>query len=434
MSIAPETVAEPPALRHNRPYVLLMAGRTTQLVGSGIGAFAVPLIAYALTGSVAQAGVIAAVGQIGGLIMTLPAGVVADRADRRKLIIGCAAIGTAGWAWTALAGVFGWLTGWQLAAVLFVSSVVGSAVGSSESAAIRYVVKPGQLPQAMAVVEGRGAVASLLGGPIGGLLYSLGRMVPILANAVGELSVLVSTFFIRARLNDDHDTEPEHPLRSLADGLRFCWSVPLFRASIGLFALVNLIVNALMIAITLRLVQIHTAPFLIGLIDFVAGGSTLIGSLFAGRLLNRIRVGVITISALVLFAVCLLIMAVVQQYAVFLAMLAAPLLLAPALNAGLGGYVAAITPNNLQGRLSSVLSLCWLLSAPLSPVVGSQLLSHFGIGVTLWVLALALVVTVILIVFVRPLWRIGLPPTWAGDLISWPPRRESTADEGGTAL
>lgn len=420
MSIAPEAVAEPPALRNNRPYLLLMAGRTTQLVGSGIGSFAVPLIAYALTGSVAQAGVIAAIGQIGGLLMTLPTGVLADRADRRKIILAGAAMGAACWGWIAIAGFSGWLTGWQLAGALFVSSVIGTAVGAAESAAIPYVVPAQQLPQAMAVVEGRGAVASLLGGPVGGLLYSVARMVPFLANAIGEFAIMVSTLFIRVPLNDDHDGDHEHPLRSLAEGLRFCWSVPLLRAAIGLFAMVNLTVNAVIIAITLRLVQNHTTPFLIGLLDFVAGASTLIGSLFAGRLLARFRVAVITLTALGLLSVGMVIMAVVQQYAVFLIMLGIPMLLAPALNAGLGGYVAAITPHNLQGRLSSVLSLCFLLSAPLSPVVGSQLLARYGLGTTLWVLAIALAATTVLITFMRSLRRIGLPATWADDRLNWP--------------
>ena len=420
MSLSPEAAAEP-ALRHNRPYVLLMAGRTTQLIGSGIGSFAVPLIAYALTGSVAQAGVIAAIGQIGGLVMTLPTGVLADRADRRKIIVAGAAIGAACWGWIAVAGFLGWLTGWQLAAALFVSSVIGTAVGSAEAAAIPYVVPVFQLPQAMAVVEGRGAVASLLGGPVGGLLYSVARMIPFLANAIGEFAILVSTFFIRVPLNDHHDGPREHPLRSLAEGLRFCWSVPLFRAAIGLFAMVNLTINAVVIAITLHLVRDHTTPFLIGLLDFVMGAGTLIGSLFAGRLLNRFRVATITITALALLSVGIAIMALAQSYPVYLIMFGVPILLAPALNAGLGGYVAAVTPHNLQGRLSSVLSLTFLLSAPLSPVVGSQLLAHFGLGVTLWVLAAALAVTTVLVGFMRSLRQVGLPSTWADHKITWPP-------------
>jgi MFS family permease len=421
VSTTPEAVAEPSALRHNKPYMLLMSGRTIQLIGAGIGAFAVPLIAYGITGSVAKAGAIAAVGEIGGVLVALPAGVVVDRVDRRKLIIGCAAVGILAWGWAATSGLAGWLTGWQLAAVLFVSAMITAFIGPAESGAIRMVVPATQMHQAMAAVQGRGAVASLLGGPVGGLLYGLGRMVPIMANAIGQIVVLIATLFVRARLNAERDTEPEHPVRSLVDGLRYCWRVPLMRASLGLFALVNLVAGALIIAITLELVQTGTKPFLIGLIEFVSGGAMLIGSLFAGRLLDRIRVGPITITTLALLSVSLVGMALIEQYWAFLVLLAVPLMLAPALNAGLGGYVVSITPDALQGRLNSVLSLCWLVSAPLSPVLGSQLLANVGIGVTLWVLAGLLVITVVLLIFVRPLWRIGLPDSWSADVITWPP-------------
>jgi hypothetical protein len=101
--------------------------------------------------------------------------------------------------------------------------------------------------------------------------------------------------------------------------------------------------------------------------------------------------------------------------------LAIPLLLSPAMNAGLGGYIAAITPDHLQGRMNSVISLTWLVAAPLSPLVGSQLLARFGLGTTLWVLAGALMITVAATFLVRPLWRIGRPYTWAADMITWPP-------------
>lgn len=395
-----------------------MSSRTAQLVGSGIGAFAVPLIAYDLTGSVAHAGIIAAIGEVGGLVVTLPAGVVADRVDRRRLIIGCAVVGAAAWTWAAAAGVVGLLTGWQLAVVLFVAAVVTAFVNPAESGAIRRVVPTEQMHKAMAAVQGRGAVASLLGGPLGGLLYSLGRMVPVMANVVGEIFVAVATAFVRGRLNGDREAGPEHPVRSLLDGLRFCWSVPLLRTTVGLFAVINLTVNALVIAITLQLVRTGTTPFLIGLMEFATGGAALIGSVFAGRVLDRMRVAVITVVTLAFMAVCIATMAVVQQYIAFLALLAVPMLLVPALNAGLGGYVAAITPDRLQGRLSSVTSLTWLLAAPASPVLGSQLLAHTGLGATLWALAVALSVTVGLLFLVKPLWRIGRPETWASDLIT----------------
>lgn len=426
----PSSPTEPdaalPSLWRNRPYLLLMTGKTTQLVGAGIGAFAVPLIAYAVTGSVAQAGLIAAIGQVGGLITALPAGVVADRVDRRKLIIGCAVVGAVTWAAVALAGLLGVLAGWHLAVALLVSGVVTSFVNPAEAAALRVVVPTPQLASAMAAVQGRSAVASLIAGPVGGLLYGIGHVVPILASAIGELVVATTTWLIKVPLNERAEPDSHrHPVTDLVEGLRYVWQVPLLRATIGLFALVNLSVSGLLIAITLELVQIGTPPVLIGVIELVSGAGMLIGSLFAGRLLDRVRVGPITITALVLLSAGCAGMALLRSYPAYLILLFIPILLAPALNAGMLGYVAAITPDALQGRLNSALSLTWLLSAPVAPVVGSQLLAAFGIGPTLWAFAALLLLTTVAISLVRPLWRIGLPPTWADDAISWPRDRAS---------
>jgi MFS family permease len=414
--------------------MLLMSGRTAQLIGAGVGAFAVPLIAFLLTGSVAQAGTIAAIGQVGGLVATLPAGVLADRVNRRLLIIVGAAIAALVWTSVAVALFAGVLSGWELAVALFLSTVVTSVVNPAEAGAIRMVVSAEQMPHAMAAVQGRGAVASLIAGPLGGALYGIGHAIPILASAFGELFVLVTGWLIRAPLNGDLDANrDQHPVTDLVDGLRFIWRIPLFRTAIGLFALTNLAVEGMVIAITLQLVRGHTRPILIGLIELTFGAAMLIGSLFAGRALNRFRVGPWTIATLGLLAGCSIAMAVLQTYPAYLVLLGLPLLFAPALNAGLGGYAVAITPDRMQGRLNAGLSLAWLPTAPLAPVVGSQLLANFDIGPTLWIFACALALAGIGMCFVRPLWKIGLPDTWAADAIEWPPRSTASARDRITA-
>ncbi|MGO2043735.1 MAG: MFS transporter, partial [Cellulosimicrobium funkei] len=130
--------------------------------------FAVPLVAYGLTGSVVQAGVVAAVGQVGALLATLPAGVVADRVDRRRLVVAAATVGALLWTTVAVAAGTGSLSAWHLAAVLFGASVVGALVDPATSGAFRSVVPVPQLPTALAAAQGRDAVASLLAGPLGG--------------------------------------------------------------------------------------------------------------------------------------------------------------------------------------------------------------------------------------------------------------------------
>ncbi len=407
-----------PGLWKNRPYLLLMSGKTAQLIGAGIGTFTIPLIAYQVTGSVAHAGLVAGVGEVGALLATLPAGVVADRVDRRRLIIGAALVGAFLWATVAVAGLTGHLTAVHLAAVLFGASLVTALEGPAESGAIRAVVTPEQMPTAMAAVQGRGAVASLISGPAGGALYGFTHFLPIAVSAVAHVAVAVATWFVRVPLGDDvaaaRDT---HPVAALREGLSFVWGRPFFRAMLLISPVINLTVNGLLVAVNLDLVQRHTEPLLIALIDAAAGGAILLGAVVASRVLQRVRAGVVMLTTLAWIALCCVAMAALHTYVAYLVLTALAVLpLAPA-NAGTQGYAMAVTPARLQGRLSSTLSLAYLATAPLTPVIAGALLAAAGLQVTLWVFALVMVAAVVAMACVRSLHRIGTPDTWAADAL-----------------
>lgn len=410
------TPVVPPPLRRNRSYVLLMTGLTAESVGAGVALFAVPLVAYALTGSVVQAGMVAAVGQAGALLATLPAGVVADRVDRRRLVVTAASIGAALWATVAVAAATGALTAWHLAAVLVGASVVGALVDPATSGAFRAVVPVPQLPTALAAAQGRDAAASLLAGPVGGALYAVAHAAPLAAAAVGHLATAVCTWFVREPLNGDvAEARATRPVAALREGLRFVWSVPLFRALLGLFVVINVAFGGLMVGINLELVSTGTAPVRIGLVDLAVGVGVLVGALLAPRLVARFRAGALVVVALGVLALGAVVMAALQSYVAYLVVLPFAVVLVPAVNAGLSGYAAAITPPRMQGRLSSVMGLTGLAAGPLVPLVGSGLLDRYGIGVALTVLAGLLAATVAVLSTVRSLWRVGTPDTWAQD-------------------
>ena len=406
----------PTPLLRNRSYMLLMSGLTAESLGAGFALFAVPLVAYGLTGSVVQAGVVAAVGQVGALLATLPAGVVADRVDRRRLVVAAAAVGAVLWATVAVTAALGSLTAWHLAAVLFGASVVGALVDPATSGAFRSVVPVPQLPTALAAAQGRDAAASLLAGPVGGVLYAVAHAVPLAAAAVGHLATAVCTWLVREPLNGDvAEARATRPLAALREGLRFVWSVPLFRALLGLFVVINVAFGGLMVGINLELVRTGTAPFLIGLVDLAVGVGVLVGAVLAPRLVARFRAGALVVVALGVLAAGAVVMAALGSYTGYLVVLPFAVLLVPAVNAGLSGYAAAITPPQMQGRLSSVMGLTGLAAGPLVPLVGSGLLDRYGVGVALAVLAGLLVATVAVLSTVRSLWCVGTPDTWAQD-------------------
>lgn len=412
------------SLLANRSYRLLLTGRTAEDLGAGIGAFAVPLLAYAITGSVVQAGAIAFVGQLGSVLMSLPAGVIVDRVDRRKLMVSGALVAALAWLSVVLAGVLEAipLTGPHLAAALFVSSLVGSLMDPADTAALHAVVRKDQMGQAMSVAQGREAAVLLLAGPVGGLLYGMSTVLPFLVSAAGRLATVVTTSLVREPLNGDLEAaKAEHPLRSLEEGLRYVFAQPLFRAALPVFVLVNLVLNAGMSAIVLHLASTGTTPALIGVVNVAVGVGILAGSVLAGFLIRKVRIGVLTVMALGSGAGATVAMALFPHYWGIIAALTVLMLFAPALNAGLISYLTAVTPGHMQGRMAAAMGLSGIVSGPTAPLVGSSLLQGLGIGSAMWVFAAGWAVAFGAMFLVRPLWRIGLPDTWEDDAIEWPP-------------
>lgn len=411
-----------PSLWHNRDYLLLMSGKTTQIIGAGFATFAVPLVAFALTQSVFLAGLVSALGALGYLVAALPAGAIADRVDRKRLLILCSAIDLVLLSSLVVAMFMNALTVWHLTGVLFLSAIVASFFGPAESGGIREVVRADQMGSAMAAVQGRSAVASLVSGPVGGILYSVGRVVPFLASAIGYAVVLVCTLFVRRPLNGDLEhTKGTSAWGSLVDGLRFVWTVKFLRTGIGIFALINLGFNGLIFALNLHLVEIHTAPVLIGLIDAVAGASMLVGAVIAGPLVKRFPAGKLAVVGIMVAVIGAVGMSLSTQYWEYLPWIAFTVILVPALNSGLIGYAGVITPSKLQGRMNAVLSLSGVLVLPIAPVVAGALLSELNVNLAMGSFAVLFAIGAVVFSLYKPIRRIGTPDTWEADLVEWPP-------------
>ena len=410
------------SLWRNAPYLLLMTGKTSQLIGNGIAVFAVPLIAFAISGSVFWAGVIGAISEVGVLLAVLPAGVIADRVDRRRLLLVCSAVGLIIWLTLWAADAAGVLNAIELAAALLVTSAVSAFYAPTEAAGIRYVVSSEQLGTAMAAMQGRGAVASLLSGPLGGMLYGLSRALPFLASSFGYVLAGATALLVRVPLNDRHpQRHSQGVVASLVDGFRFVWAVPVIRTGSGVFALLNLAFGGAFVSINLHLVAIHTAPLLIALVDVASGVAMLAGSIAAPSLVKRFPSGPLAIVCMVPSVLGGFGLALSTHYLEYVALAIVMSLFIPPVNSGLLGYVSAITPQTMQARMNSVLSLSWTVVAPLAPLLSGALLSTVGVGWSIAAFASLLLVGFVLFALNRAVRRIGLPGTWEDDLVRWPP-------------
>ncbi|MFJ7274700.1 MFS transporter [Kitasatospora sp. NPDC098663] len=184
-------------LRRNLRFQALWAGQAAATLGMRVGDTAFPLLVLALTGSSTAAGAFGAVQMVATLLLGVHGGVVADRLDRRRVLIASDAARLVVTATVPLAMAFDRLT---LAHLLIVAAAVGATIaysGPIRLLALRSVVAPEQLPQALAQDEARMTGAALAGPPLAGFLYGLGSAVPFLGTALASLLALVAALVVR---------------------------------------------------------------------------------------------------------------------------------------------------------------------------------------------------------------------------------------------
>ena len=80
-------------LRRNRDFMLLQAGQLLSSFGTQATSVAYPLLVLAVTGSAAQAGVVAFLRAVPAVLLALPSSLAADRWSRRRLMIAADGVG-----------------------------------------------------------------------------------------------------------------------------------------------------------------------------------------------------------------------------------------------------------------------------------------------------------------------------------------------------
>ena len=116
----------------------------------------------------------------------------------------------------------------------------------------------------------------------------------------------------------------------------------------------NLVINALFMAATVRLIQGGFAPWSIGLVETAAGVCGVLGAMVAPRIIERTATGVLTVVVAWSFVPLLVPLIFWNNPAVVMVSLSTGVFLNPAGNAGIGSYKMSITPPELVGRVQSM--------------------------------------------------------------------------------
>jgi MFS family permease len=216
-------------LRRNRDYMLVWAGQGLSELGSQISTVAYPLLVLAVTHSPARAGVVGLAATLPLPLLALPAGMLADHFDRKRLMLGCDAIRAAALAALTIAILGGNVAYGIVAAVAFVDGSLMTISFITERGVLRRLVEPEQLATAVARNESVFYGSSIVGPPLGGLLFALSRALPFMADAVSYGFSATATLLTRTKFQAERTEQRGTLAAELTSGLRWLWRQPLLR-------------------------------------------------------------------------------------------------------------------------------------------------------------------------------------------------------------
>lgn len=380
-------------LRHNREFLLLWSGQAISQLGSQVSLVAYPLLVLAVTGSPAKAGLVAFARNFPIAALALPAGWLADRVNRRRLMVATDGVRALAMASIPVAAAAGRV---PYALILVVAAIDGTGfviTYVSERGALRQLVAPDQLSEAVARNESRTFGAMLGGPPLGGLLFGIGRVVPFVADATSYAVSTITKLLIRSEFQEAR--AEGDVVGDAREGLRWLWQRPFLRNCMLLFAGSNPIFTGLYLLIVVVAKHHGASPALVGLMLGIAAAGGLLGALLAPAFQRRLSARVALVGESWVLALSIPLLLIVHEALLIGAIIAAAELITPVTNSFVVGFRVALAPDRLQGRVQAASTLISFSAGWLGPVVVGFLLQGAGESATIlvltgWALALAL--------------------------------------------
>jgi MFS family permease len=400
-------------LWRNLQFQTLWIGGSMSTLGVAVADVAYPLAILAITGSPGRAGLFAAVLSVGMLACALPAGQLADRYDRRTVVVAaesCRALVTG----VVAAGL---IAGWLSLPILLLAAVLLGAGQSISGAArmplVRSVVAPEQLTTALVQEEVRQSGAQLAGPPLAGALYAiraLAHAVPFLFTAASFLLALLAAVLMKVmpggarqdpRLGAAQGQSGPGKGKPTAGekdggmltGLRTIWSHPVLRPAMAIFTLVNTVAAGVDLIIIVLLRHQHVPSGVIGLVLASAALGSLAGAPLV-KVLHRLRPGVLVISEAALLVAGFFLLALPFGPWWVAAILFLSFLAVPAMRVLLDVLVLRQVPDQERGRVIAAVMVLLGLGTPVGVSAAGLMLQYLSATTTMLVLGAVLALAV----------------------------------------
>ncbi|MHB8754579.1 MAG: MFS transporter [Candidatus Acidiferrales bacterium] len=362
-----------------RNFQLFFAGQLISLVGTWMDNIAEAWLVYRLTGSSLLLGTVAFAGQIPVFLLAPIGGLVADRLDRRRVVIATQTLSM------IIAGVLAGLTlsgrikVWEVMVLASLMGIVNAFDIPARQAFLAEMVGREDLMNAIALNSSMFNGARVVGPAIAGILVaSIGEGWCFFANSVSYIAVIAGLLMMRIVpriLEEQRASAFEH----IAEGFRFVRRTAPILALLLLLGLVSLVAMPYSVLMPIFAARIlHGNATTLGTLM----GATGIGAL-TGALVLASRTGLKGLSRWVAmscggFGVALILFSFSRWYVLSVILLVPVGFMMMVQMASSNTLIQAMVPDRLRGRTMAVYSMMFMGMAPLGSLLSGALAGRIG--------------------------------------------------------
>lgn len=266
-----------------KKFLLLWLGELISTIGGGLTSFGLGVYIFQQTGSAASMALITLAGFLPTLLLSVPAGVLADRYDRRILMMigdGCSALGII---YILICMLCGTASVWQIGIGVFVSAVFSSLLEPAYRATVTDLLTKEEYSKASGMVSIAGSARYLISPILAGLLLSITDIKVLLIIDICTFFLTVaSTLVVKKSIITKEKEEKESIKESMKQG----WKAIICKKGL----LILIIISSLM-TFFMGTLQILAEPLILDFKDSVVlGVSETICAL--GMLVSGVYLGV----------------------------------------------------------------------------------------------------------------------------------------------
>ncbi|MCH5324846.1 MAG: MFS transporter [Eubacterium sp.] len=265
-----------------KKFLLLWAGELISSIGGGLTSFGLAVYVFNETGSAADMAIVSLLAFLPTLILSAPAGVLADRYDRRLLMMLGDGLSGLGILYILICMLCGGASLTQVCVGVLISSVFSALLEPSYRATITDILTKEEYSKASGMVSLAGSARYLISPMLAGFLLAVSDIKLLLIIDICTFVVTVSTTLVVKRgLTAKENTNRESFISSFKDG----WKAITEKRGVFVLILMSSVVTCFMGAL-----QILAEPMVLdfadsttlGIVETVCACGMLVSSLILG--------------------------------------------------------------------------------------------------------------------------------------------------------